>query len=126
MRFLAIASRPWMGSIKTLGVIPRVLADDLMAFCTWARAAFNAALALLLAHEYFLAIRGLVKTEKTWAPANDLMGRELLRLLRFAGSDKPCMIIPEHRDLGGHIDTALRGTGATLTGRANRTTDEFN
>ena len=66
------------------GIIPRGLADDLMIFCTGVRSALNAALALLLAREYSLDIRGLVGTEGAWAPATGLMGRGLLRTLRIA------------------------------------------
>ncbi len=65
MRFLAIITHPWTLKMKSLNIIPRVLADDLMIYATGLHSTTNIALALLLTHEYILDIRGKVKTEKT-------------------------------------------------------------
>ena len=36
------------------------------------------------------------------------------------------IIIQSHRDLGGHLDSSLRGSGTTLTNRMNTSTNELN
>jgi hypothetical protein len=64
MRFLAIITHPWILKMKSINIIPRVLADDLMIYATGLHSTTNTALALLLTHEYILDIRGMVKTEK--------------------------------------------------------------
>ena len=56
MRFLSICLQPWMKVCAANNVIPRILADDLMAFATGPDAAMLAAKAVLLTHKYILDI----------------------------------------------------------------------
>ena len=126
MRNLAIITRPWMCKVKADQCIPRVLADDLTIFCTGHDCAIVAAKALLITHEYILDTRGHDKVETTWSFAKTQRIRELLRLVRFSGSDAPRTICLERRDLGGHIESTLRGRGMTLTHRMQNTIKEVN
>ena len=63
---------------------------------------------------------------KTLAFAHNLISRELLRRVRFPGAPGPCLIKHEGRDIGGHFDTTLRGSGTTLNKRIQATTNQMN
>ena len=64
MTFRSICRCPWAQAAKLAGTIPRVLADDLMAFVAGEDAHIKTAGALILAHEFILDLRGKVKVEK--------------------------------------------------------------
>ena len=47
-------------------------------------------------------------------------------MARFPGAPGPCLIKHEGRDIGGHFDTTLRGSGTKLNKRLQATTNEMN
>ena len=115
MRFLTILLCPWAKAAKLAGTIPRVLADDLMVFCTGEGAHIKAAKMLVPAHEFILDLKGKVNVEKTWAFGHNSRYRETLRMIRLTNSPEPCAIVHEHRGLGGHTGTTTREIWTTIT-----------
>ena len=125
MRILALITRPWCELVRLSGVIPRVLADDLMMLAIQQQAAWRTARALLDSHGYIIAMGGQVRVNKTWTFASEREGRNVLKLLILPGQeDELVPMVFEHRDLGGHLDATARRTGTTLTQRLVKTTGQ--
>ena len=125
MRILALITRPWCELVRISGVIPRVLADDLMMLAIQQQAAWRTARALLDSHGFIIAMGGQVRVSKTWTFASGRDGRNILKLLTLPGQeDELVTVVFEHRDLGGHLDATARRTGTTLTQRLVKTTGQ--
>ena len=117
MLFIAAMFRPWLMLMNTIGIVGRILADDVMiiGFGNQGHQVFQDAYDNT--HEYFADIGAKVSTKKCYTYASHADTRRWLADHTWKHLKDKVQVVLHVRDLGGHLNTTLGPLATTLTER---------
>ena len=126
MMLVALLMRPWMMQMDSVGMIPRILADDLFIFSSGEEHLERLEHAFDLTHEHMEDMGAKIAPSKSMTIASDVTSRTWLRNHTWRRLGRKVPVMTDMRDLGGHLNTAAnRAYGKTLTTRMRNTVDSL-
>ena len=116
MPMMALISRPWLVEMRALGVIPRVLADDLFMKVVGRKAMDIFINAFDMTHKHLLAMGARISPKKCYLFVSHKRDRKWLRQHKWGYLQDKVPVANNCRDLGAHLNalaTTMCGTTGT-------------
>ena len=122
MVMVALLMVPWVKQMRSIEVVPRVLADDLMFTASGSGHRARIIRAMQASKTFFVYIGAKVADQKCFTFATDASTRAMLtkHVWDSKGLTIPCKA--NFRDLGAHLNVARNHNGATLAERLRKAT----
>ena len=117
MMIVALLLRPWICMIKTLRVITKVLADDVMIVAKGKRMLASFANALGATHTYMQDMGSRIAPSKSFNFASTAKARVWLRETWWTQVNTHIEVVEDFRYLGVHLSTTLTRRNRTIEAR---------
>ena len=123
MMVVALLLRPWLLQMRSLGMQPRILADDLQVISTGSRHLERFEHAYSKTHEHLEDMGARIAPQKCSTFSSDTVAREWLRRHRWRRLHQTVPVVNDCRDLGAHLNATSSMKGTTLSERMRTTTN---
>ena len=101
MALVALLMRPWIKIMKTRGLEPRVLADDLFFYAARTQHASKAVAGMQISKTYFEDIGARVASNKCYMSSTCPFARARIRQIKWGRDDDTAIrVLTSFRDLG--------------------------
>jgi len=117
MMFLALLLRPWCIALEAKMVVPRILADDLMAFAEGRTHCNRIVDAINFTHKYLHDMGAVVAPTKSYIFSSDKGTRKFLTTFVWKHINTVIPVVMHGRDLGGQFNTLHKNIALTLNTR---------
>ena len=127
MMVTALLLRPWLCQMLGINAQPRILADDIMITTTGQTTHLRKIVpAVEATFTYITDIGGRIAPHKSALFSSTSVARTVLRQHTWNAIDnQKVKVMLDFRDLGAHLNTTARTTGATLTARLTKALRTF-
>ena len=117
MMFLALILRPWTHSMQSVGVTPRILADDLMILTSGLNHTSKMHQAINKTHEILQDMGAKVAPKKSFIFTNRSSARKWYANYVWTNIGTTIPVVRSVRDLGGTINTTGKGCSKVIDER---------
>ena len=113
MLFVAVIMRPWVGMMTTLGLTPRVLADDILLIAEGPEGYAKFQSHFDTTHDYIHTMGATLAPSKSYAFATHNTTRAWLKSHIWTHLNQTIKVVLHTRDLGNHINTTNSNRNTT-------------
>ena len=117
---VALIMRAWLVMMKTMSVMPRVLADDVLLMTRGRNMLALFARALNATHAYLHAMGAKVASTKSYNFASVKTAREWLAATKWVCVQEKIAVVKDFRYLGAHLCTQASMRSSTLVARVRK------